>query len=187
MENYNSTVSGDLLLETSRKAVYGYVNKVFPDFFRLEDVEDMIQDTAVKMLTARTPYDPERGSFYNLVWVAAKRVVLTRAARLKRERSLFTSIDRLYSADSDDPDAEYRTFDTLSALGEADSPADSQLIADELQESFRSTLKGERDWLIFDWLNDDLDDGEIADRLGISKAAAYTAICRVRTRIRDAA
>ena len=187
MTNNQPLLTGEQLLDAARKAVFGYVCRVFPGFFRPEDIDDMIQDTVTKILTAPTPYDPERGSLAGLAWTTASRVVLTRAGKMKRERRLFTSLDRLYKPDPDDSDAEFGAIDWLSELGGTDSSADGQLMADELWESFNNALKGERERKIFQMLNDDLDDGEIAERLGVSKPAAYTAICRVRKHLRNAA
>lgn len=68
-----------------------------------------------------------------------------------------------------------------------DRPADAQLLENEAEESLTAQVPAGRSRAILGYLLEGLDDGEIADRLGISKAAAYTAICRVRKEVRRAA
>ena len=170
-------VSENELWLTAEKALRGYVNKVFPEFFRKEDVEDMVVLTAEKAWRMDDKYDPARGTYFNWVWVIARSVVLTRAVRLKKERERFCSLDSMQSVDADD----------LDPCCGYEQPADSGLLEEELEETFLGKLASERDKLILCWLTDGLDDGEIAGRLGISKQAAYTAIFRVRNRLRRAA
>ena len=167
-------ISDQEFYQNTQQAVRGFVNRVFPTFFRHEDVEDMVQETSIKAWQAADSYDPSR-SLFNWLWTIAKNVVLTQAKRLKRERDRFISFDSLDSGD----------------LGLSDErleqPADACLLTDELQEFFLLNLPRERDRQIFGYLLDGLDDGEIAHRLEISKPAAYTAVCRVRSQLRNAA
>lgn len=169
-------ISDQEFYKNTQQAVHGFVNRVFPTFFRHEDVEDMVQLTSIKAWRAANSYDPSR-PFFNWLWTIAKNVVLTQADRLKRERDRFTSLDSLDSGDTDPSDER---------LG-LEQPVDACLLTDELQESLFQQLPGKRDRLILGYLLDGLDDGEIARRLEISKPAAYTAVCRVRSQLRNAA
>ena len=175
--NQQPVFSGEQLMDAARKAVYGYVKKVFPDFFRLEDVDDMVSDVMVKALDAAVPYNPERGSLFSWVWIIAKHVVLTSVEKRKRERGRFVSLDRL----------QYAAPDYLDARRGYGLPADSQLIADETDEMLYGSLTTPRERLIYRWLEEDLSYDEIAKRLEISKRTAYTAVCRMREKINPAA
>ncbi len=171
------TVSEQELYGGSAKAVRCFVSKTFPRFFREEDIEDMTNEVALKAWKASDSYDPAKGAFYPWLWTIAKRVVLTHAEKLARERGRFTSLD--------DPEAaEASILDTYRGV---EPPADSALLLEELQQTLLGKLPGERDQLILSWLVEGLEDGEIAERLGVSKQTVYMAVYHLRQRLRRAA
>ena len=72
------------LWECSEKAVRGFVKNSFPTFFRFEDLDDMVVETATRVWRSADSFDPARGKFSTWVGVIARNVVLTEAGRLKR-------------------------------------------------------------------------------------------------------
>ena len=177
MKNKALHISQNELWTSSEKAVRGFTNSMFHGFFRDEDVQDMTVETATRLWRRLDAYDPTRGELDAWVWVIARNVVFTQAGRLKRERQRFTSLD----------DAAPEAWERLDERLGLDRPADAQLLENEAEESLTAQVPAGRSRAILGYLLEGLDDGEIADRLGISKAAAYTAICRVRKEVRRAA
>ena len=165
------------LWECSEKAVRGFVKNSFPTFFRFEDLDDMVVETATRVWHSADSFDPARGKFSTWVGVIARNVVLTEAGRLKRERERCTAIDNVRPT----------ALDGFGSLRGAEHPADASLLADELQETLSGKLSGGRDSLLFDWLLDGVGPDEMARRLGVSKQTVYTAVSRLRGTLRCAA
>ena len=167
-------ISEQELWDNSSAAVRSYVKRVFPDFFCEADLQDMTSVVAPNAWARADTNDPAKGTVFSWMWKNAKNVVLTNVARLTRERGRFASLDDLQASGC--------TFDTTLEPAPA---ADSQLLADELEETFFGHLKSERDRLIFLWLLDGLDRDEIAKRLGGSKQATYMAVHHLRQRLKN--
>ena len=170
-------ISGEELMDYANKSIRSYVGKTFSNFFTKEDLEDLVMTTVEKAIRKADTYEPEKGTVGSWIWVIAKNAVLSEVDKQMRRRRRFTSLD-------DPKAADVSILDTYRGV---EQPADSELLLEELEQTLFGKLPSERDRLILNWLLEGLDDGEIAERLGVSMQAVYMAIYHLRQRLKNVA
>lgn len=152
---------------TASAAVSCCAHILYPGFFTLEDIEDITSLVVEKLWSNRSAYDPGKGSFATWTGTIARNTVRS-VARTKSIRIL---------------PADYTYY---PCDGYADEP-DAELIAEQTQQELLRRLHTDRDRRMFRWTVLGLNSGEIAEQEGIPVNVAYTALSRMRTKLRNAA
>ena len=148
------------------RAVRGYVNKCFKNYFPGAEIEDMISEVVEKMLRARDRFDPDKGSVFTWVWTIAKNTVRTHAQSRK------VRLDYLLSP---------------SLFKGEPSYADQELLNQEMQEDLYARLHSERDRRFLSWKIAGMEAQEMALRAGISVNNVYVILNRIKGKLRKAA
>ena len=164
------------LYDAAEKAVRYFAGRVFPGFFRDDDLDQVVVDTAASVWLNRGKYDENLATVSTWVGKIAKNAVLDAVDKEKRYRShfiTFTLKDRVNA----DGDAEgFTPLDTAET--------DAWLIATDTERALRSSVKGDKQKRIFNGLASGLDSAEIAEIEGVESSKIYTPVSRLRSDLR---
>ena len=165
MESFSSFNPAELR-PMATKAVVSYIGKCFAGRFTQEDIEDIVSDVVMKAWDKRGSYDPIKGTLFSWIWKIGRNTVLDAVAAKERRRGIMVDIDAV----------------SARAILSAEH-ADDELIRDDIETGFLERLKSERDRRIYDYLQLDLSDKDIAKREGITDNAAALAVYHLRKKL----
>ena len=165
MESFSSFNPAELR-PMATKAVVSYIGKCFAGRFTQEDIEDIVSDVVMKAWDKRGSYDPVKGTLFSWIWKIGRNTVLDAVAAKERRRGIMVDIDAV----------------SARAILSAEH-ADDELIRDDIETGFLERLKSERDRRIYDYLQLDLSDKDIAKREGITDNAAALAVYHLRKKL----
>ncbi len=164
------------IYDAAEKAVRYFAGRVFPGFFREDDLNQIVVDTAESVWLNRGKYDESRAKVSTWIGKIAKNAVLDAVAKEKRYRSHFITFN-LKDRVNDEGDAVgFTPVDTVET--------DAWLIATDTELALRSSVKGDRQIRIFNGLASGLDSAEIAEIEGVEPSKIYTPVSRLRSDLR---
>lgn len=172
-------LSGKEIFDIADKAVRSYVLRVFPGFFRDEDLEQVVIDVATSVWQKSDMYDETRAQVFTWVSKIAKNAVLDAVASEKRYRSRFSTVV-LRDYINDDGDA-------VGFTPVASDETDAQLIAKDTERVLRESVSSGRDKRLLDGLINGLDSADLAAVEGVQPSKIYTPVFRLRSKLNSAA
>lgn len=166
-------------LPLAEKAVKSFALTAFPGFFSEDDLQDLISEVVLRMLVSGERYDSRLGSVSVWVGTIARNMVLDAARKESRRRRAYSSIA---PGDRVDEDGDIVGFDPAAA-----DETDAMVIALDTGRALRGAVTTERDRRLLNGLILGYDTSELAAMEGAETGSIYTAVCRLRRKLRSAA
>lgn len=172
-------LSDSEIYDAANKAVRNYVSKVFPGFFRDDDLEQVVIDVATSVWKSSHTFDESRGTVFSWIYTFAKNGVLDAVAKEKRYRSRFVTFTVRDCVDYDG--------NAIGITPVANDETDDSLIAKDTERTLREAVSSDRDKRLLDGLIKGLDSSELAAAEGVETSKIYTPVCRLRSKLSSAA